>query len=340
MRLCSDALDRFVDSDWTRQIVRHGVLTRFVEHWQSQWHAGEWHTGRHGCFVTVRSDRIQAPRQEVLRRIGRPELDFDAPDSIPATLATIAPRLIINAAAYTAVDRAESEPAAADRANHLGPRILAEYCAGAGIPLIHVSTDYVFDGAKGAPYVETDPTSPTGVYGATKLAGEQAVLDANPRSIVLRTAWVYAAEGKNFVRTMLGAARRMPTLRVVADQIGNPTNADDLAHAILAIAGLIERGGWQERYRGVFHATGSGSTSWHGLACAIFRAAAPHGFTPPEVAAIATADWPTPARRPADSRLDCAELARVFGVHLPAWEPSLQRTVSTICESPSTDPSR
>lgn len=283
-----------------------------------------------GTGQLARSISALAGDRTVLR-VGRPEFDFDSPDAIPALLARAAPRLIVNAAAYTAVDKAESDELAADRTNHLGPAILARYCAMAGIPLIHVSTDYVFDGAKGAPYVESDPTSPTGVYGTTKLAGEQAALDASARVTVLRTSWVYAAEGKNFVLTMLGAARRMPKLRVVADQLGCPTNADDLARAILHIASRLLDDGWSEEYRGVFHAAGTGHTSWHGLATAIFDAAAQHGVTAPEVAAIATADWPTPARRPADSRLDCTKLRDVFGVALPAWRESLDRTVADIC---------
>lgn len=265
-----------------------------------------------------------------VRRIGRPELDFEVPDAIGGLLADIAPRMIINAAAYTAVDKAESEPDAADRANHLGPKLLAEYAAHAGIPLIHVSTDYVFDGTKGAAYLEDDAPSPTGVYGATKLAGEQAVLAAHARSIVLRTSWVYSAIGRNFMLTMLNAARRMPKLRVVGDQIGNPTNAGDLADAIITIAAMIERGGWRDSYRGVFHAAGSGFTSWHGFAAAIFCHAAPHGVPVPALEAIGTADWPTPARRPADSRLNSGRLGDVFGVRLPPWEASLIQTIDAV----------
>ena len=265
-----------------------------------------------------------------LQRIGRPVLDFDDLDAIPATLEALAPRMIINAAAYTAVDRAETEPAAADRANHLGPKLLADYAAAHGIALIHVSTDYVFDGSKGAPYLETDTPNPTGVYGATKLAGERAVLEANPRTVVLRTSWVYAAEGKNFVLTMLNAAKRMPKLRVVADQVGNPTNADDLAQAILAIAARIELAGWSDNLKGVYHATGAGTTSWYDFAQAIFRYAAPYDHPVPEIEPITTADWPTPARRPADSRLDGTALERVFGLHLPPWEQSLQRTITSV----------
>ncbi len=262
-------------------------------------------------------------------RIGRPELDFDALEAIPATLERIAPSLIINAAAYTAVDKAETDTEAADRANHLGPEILAKYCAANGIALIHVSTDYVFDGAKGAPYVETDAPNPTGVYGSTKLAGEQAVLAACPQSVVLRTSWVYAPDGKNFVLTMLGAAQRFPRLRVVADQVGCPTNAEDLARAILAIADQI-LAGWNPAFHGVFHAAGTGATSWHGFASSIFAAAATYEHPAPPVDAITTADWPTPAKRPADSRLNCDALETVFGVRLPEWETSLQAAIKQI----------
>ena len=260
-----------------------------------------------------------------VRVVGRPALDFDRPETVPPLLRAAAPSLIVNAAAYTAVDKAESEPEAAYRANRDGPAAVAAYCAEAGIPLIHISTDYVFDGDKGMPYTEADPTSPTGVYGASKLAGERAVLASGARAVILRTAWVYSATGKNFVLTMLNAARKTNRLRVVADQRGCPTSAADLAAAILAIAD-----GWDDRLAGVYHAAGSGETTWHGLATAVFARAARHGLTAPAVDAIATADWPTPARRPADSRLDCAKLADAFGIRLPAWQDSVARTVDAI----------
>ncbi len=262
-----------------------------------------------------------------VRQAGRPGLDFDRPDTVRTAFRDAQPALVVNAAAWTAVDAAEAEPDAARRANTDGPALLAALCADAGIPLIHVSTDYVFDGLKGAPYVETDPTSPTGVYGATKLDGERAVLAANPRSVVLRTSWVYSATGKNFVRTMLGA--KAPRLRVVADQLGCPTAALDLARAVLDVASLLQAG-WRDEYAGVFHAAGTGWTSWHGLAVATFEEAARHGRPAPPVDAIATADWPTPARRPPDSRLDCSKLSDVFGVTLPAWRPSLAQVVDAL----------
>nr|WP_294512766.1 dTDP-4-dehydrorhamnose reductase [uncultured Rhodopila sp.] len=265
-----------------------------------------------------------------ITRAGRPEFDFDRPDSIEAAFRAANPRLVINAAAYTAVDAAEKDVDAAYRANRDGPAILARLCAEAGIPLIHVSTDYVFDGTKPEPYVEADPVGPQGVYGASKLAGERAVTESGAKAIILRTAWVYAATGKNFVRTMLAVGKTRDRLTVVGDQHGCPTTAADLAGAILAISALIDRSGWQDAYRGIFHAAGTGATTWHGLAVATFEEAARHGAKVPDVAPIGTADWPTPAKRPANSRLDCTRLREVFGVSLPHWRESLTRTVDAI----------
>ena len=181
------------------------------------------------------------------------------------------------------------------------------------------------------PYVETDPVGPHGVYGASKLAGEAAVLASGARAIILRTSWVYAATGRNFVRTMLTLAQTRDALRVVADQHGCPTSAADLATAILAIADRIEADEWDDSASGVFHAAGSGETTWHGLALAVFEAASRHGAkTPASVAAITTAEYPTPARRPANSRLDCGRLEAVFGIRLPDWRDSVARTVDEI----------
>jgi dTDP-4-dehydrorhamnose reductase len=264
-----------------------------------------------------------------VHRAGRPEFDFDHPETIDAVFHAAKPTLVVNAAAWTAVDAAEANEAAALRANRDGPARLAQLCAASGVPLIHISTDYVFDGAKGAPYVETDPTAPIGVYGSSKLAGEQAVLAAGGQVVILRTSWVYAAIGKNFIRTMLGAALKTNTLKVVMDQKGCPTNAGDLADAILAVAARIESG-WRPEYGGVFNAAGTGSASWYEFAVAAFKDAAQHGRPMPTVIPITTAEWPTPTKRPADSRLDCSKLARVFGVALPDWQPSLARTVGAI----------
>jgi dTDP-4-dehydrorhamnose reductase len=273
---------------------------------------------------------LGAAAPERVRVVGRPAFDFDRPETLVRAFDAAAPKLVINAAAYTAVDAAETDAAAAYRANHDGPAVLAALCRAAGVPLLHVSTDYVFDGTKGAPYVETDPVAPQGVYGASKLAGERAVLDSGARAIVVRTSWVYAQTGRNFVRTMLGAARKTRSLRVVADQKGCPTTAADLAAALLAIAALVTRDGWQDRFGGVVHAAGTGWTTWHGLAVAAFEAAARDGAPVPEVAAIRTEDWPTPARRPADSRLDCSRLGAVFGLELPPWQDALRRTIDAL----------
>ncbi|MGH6981087.1 MAG: dTDP-4-dehydrorhamnose reductase [Stellaceae bacterium] len=265
------------------------------------------------------------------RRVGRPYVDFDRPATIDAAFAEISPALVINAAGWTAVDAAESHPDEAARANDTGPARLAALCADAAIPFVHISTDYVFDGAKGAPYVETDLPNPICVYGASKLAGEKRILALRGKSVILRTAWIYAAEGNNFVRTMLAAAQKHDSLRVVADQRGCPTSVDDLADAIFSVAERVASG-WRDNYGGVFHAAGSGDTSWHRFAEAIFGSARRFGRPVPSVAPIATAEWPTQARRPADSRLDCSALADVFGIRLPDWRASLDRVVAEICQ--------
>ena len=273
---------------------------------------------------------LEAAATVPVRRVGRPEFDFDQPESVGAAFAAVRPWLVVNAAAYTAVDAAEGDADAAFRANRDGPAELARLCAAAGVPLIHVSTDYVFDGGKGAPYAESDPVAPLGVYGRSKLEGEQAVLASGARAIVLRTSWVYSPTGKNFVRTMLTVGKTRDLLRVVADQQGCPTTAADLADAILAIAARLAARGWEDGYAGVFHAAGTGATTWHGLATAVFQEAARLGAKVPVVEPITTADWPTPVTRPADSRLECARLAVVFGVRLPPWRDSLTRTVEAI----------
>jgi len=262
--------------------------------------------------------------------VGQPTFEFDRPETITRAFAQASPDLVINTAAYTAVDAAETDAEAAFCANRDGPALLAGLCRAADVPLIHVSTDYVFDGTKGAPYLETDPVAPLGVYGASKLAGERAVLESGARALVVRTSWLYSDTGRNFVRTMLAASRRTRSLRVVGDQKGCPTTAADLAAALLAIAARIKAEGWQERFVGVVHAAGTGSTTWHGLALALFEEATRHGVSAPDIVPIRTDEWPTPTRRPADSRLDCTRLADVFGVTLPPWRDGLRRTVDRL----------
>lgn len=263
-------------------------------------------------------------------KTGRPEFDFDRPETIAAAVARHKPAFVVNAAAWTAVDAAENEVEAARRANETGPGILAMACAAQDIPLIHISTDYVFSGDKGTPYVETDPISPQTVYGANKAAGEKAVLAASPRAVILRTAWVYSAHGRNFVKTMIAAGAKNPKLRVVGDQHGNPTSSDDLADAILAILARIGQTGWLPEYAGIYHATAQGETTWYGLAVAALEEAARHGRPMPQMEAIRTEDWPTPAKRPKDSRLECGKLKQVFGIQLPHWQPAVVRTVDKI----------
>lgn len=263
---------------------------------------------------------------------GCERLDLVDLDAIGPLLERIAADVVVNAAAYTAVDRAEDEPATAFRINAEAPARMAEACAQQGCRLVHYSTDYVFDGTASRPYREDDPTSPLGVYGASKLAGEQAVLASGARAIILRTSWVYSPWGRNFVRTMLNAGKTRDRLTVVADQKGCPTTAGDLADAILAITTRL-RDGWREEYACVYHAAGSGWTTWHGLAVAVFEEGARHGQRAPVVDPIATADWPTPAKRPADSRLDCTRLAQVFGVRLPDWRSSVGPVVDAILGS-------
>ena len=259
---------------------------------------------------------------------GRPALDLCSQPTIERSMTDVRPTLVINTAAYTAVDTAETEPAAAFALNADGAGLIAKAAAQRGIPIIHVSTDYVYDGCKSAPYVEGDATNPINVYGRSKLAGEQAVIAANPRHIILRTSWVYSATGKNFLRTMLRLGAERQQVGVVHDQFGCPTFAPHLADAILHAARGVGGPGatsvapsspW-----GVYHATGSGETSWHGFAAFIFAEAAARGLKVPELKALTTAEYPTPAPRPANSRMDCSKLAAVFGVRQPEWQAGVR----------------
>lgn len=279
-------------------------------------------TGRGGQLATGLAAALPAQGFEALL-VGQPEFEFDDPASVATAFAAASPEAVVNCAAWTAVDAAEDNEGAAFRANALGPAMVAAQCAARGIPLVQVSTDYVFDGRKGTPYVEGDAPNPLGAYGRTKLAGEWAALAGNPRTLVLRTAWVFAPVGNNFLRTMLRLGAERPELRVVADRQGSPTAAPDLADAIAVILSRIREQGWRDNHRGVFHATGSGYTTWHGFAEAIFAASGLH----PVVHAIDTAAYPTKATRPADGRLDCSLLDATFGVRLPPWQEGLMRVL-------------
>lgn len=237
--------------------------------------------------------------------------------------------VIINAAAYTAVDRAQSESQLAFAINRDGPAYLAAACESNGIALIHVSTDYVFDGTKKQPYVETDPISPLGVYGRSKAAGEEDVRKILSAHIIIRTAWLYGVHGNNFVKTMLRLGREQETIRVVSDQFGCPTNAADLADAILLIADRIESG--REIKWGTYHYCGDGATSWHGFAEAIFSLAGGHdSLRVKKVDPITTAEFPTPAKRPSNSVLNCDLIKNHFGIHPRPWQESLGEAIKQI----------
>jgi dTDP-4-dehydrorhamnose reductase len=258
--------------------------------------------------------------------LGRAAADLAEPEACAAAIDAAARAAaerggadaVINAAAYTAVDRAEAEEALATTINGRAPGAMARAAAARGIPFLHLSTDYVFDGAKAGPWAEDDPPAPLGAYGRSKLAGERAVLAAGGAPVVLRTAWVHAGHGANFVRTMLKAGATRPRLTVVDDQIGGPTPAASIAAALVAIARAFAAG---RGVPGIFHYCGAPATSWCGFAREIFAQA--RWMRPPEIQPIRTADWPTPAGRPANSVLDCTKIGAAYGISQPDWRESL-----------------
>lgn len=278
--------------------------------------------------------RAAWPTGTELVGLARPDVDMARPETVEAAVAQHAPDLVVNATAYTAVDKAESDRDAAFAVNRDGPGRLAAACAARGVPLIHISTDYVFDGTKPAPYTEHDPVAPLGVYGASKEAGEAAVRAVLPQHVILRTSWVYAAHGANFVKTMLRFGREREEMRVVADQHGAPTAAFDIAAAIVAIAARIAAGDGNVPW-GTYHFTGTGETTWHGFAERIFQRLEAATGRRPRLLAIATADYPTPARRPANSRLDVTRIRAAFGIEAPRWEDSLDRVLDELLSSPA-----
>lgn len=244
--------------------------------------------------------------------------------SVRQAVETFRPDYIINAAAYTAVDKAENDAGRAFAVNRDGARHLAEAAEAAGAAMLHISTDYVFDGAGGAPYDEAAPTAPQNIYGASKLAGEQAVLAACRRAVVMRTSWVFGAHGQNFVKTMLRLGRERDSLGIVADQYGAPTAATDIAAALITVVRRHTPEQLAER-AGIYHYCGSPYASWFEFAETIFAEAAAQGVLAkiPAVKPIATADYPTPAKRPADSRLDCGKIRAVFGIGPCDWHSAL-----------------
>jgi dTDP-4-dehydrorhamnose reductase len=257
------------------------------------------------------------------------EIDITRPESIAGCLAPDAAQLVVNAAAYTAVDLAETEKERAFEVNRDGPANLAGFCAAAGIPLIHISTDYVFDGSKAGAYREDDPVSPTGAYGQSKTAGEAEVRRKSPEHLIVRTAWLYGVHGHNFVKTMLRLRREKKTVRVVDDQTGCPTYAADLARAILLMAGHILAG--RKTPWGTYHYCGAGSVTWCGFARAIFEIAAKYeAFEAAKIIPITSAEYPTPAKRPANSVLDCAKIEKQFGIQPRPWLNSLTDMIDAL----------
>jgi dTDP-4-dehydrorhamnose reductase len=287
-------------------------------------------TGSNGQVVRSLVERATGTNVDIIC-IGRPALDLGELETIDRALTSITADVLVGAAAYTDVNKAEAESEIADRINGRAPGLLATRAHALGIPMIQLSTDYVFDGTKRDPYSEQDEVCPINAYGHSKAAGERAVAAAHPRHIILRTSWVYSPFGRNFVRTMLDLARKQSEVRVVADQIGSPTAAADIADGVLAVALNLIEGGGDARY-GTFHMAAAGAASWAQFAEAIFAASAERGGPSARVVPVASTEYQTPARRPANSRLDCGKIARVHGVSLPHWQSSLGPCVARILE--------
>jgi dTDP-4-dehydrorhamnose reductase len=286
-------------------------------------------TGRTGQVAQSLLERGKASNVDVYA-VARADMDLSRPAEVEAALIDLAPDAIVNAAAYTAVDRAECEPDLAYRINALGAEAAARAAARLGIPIIQLSTDYVFSGSLDRAYREDDPTGPLGVYGDSKLRGERAVAAANGNHVILRTAWVYSPFGRNFARNMLALAGQREKIPVVSDQLGTPTCALDIANGIIAVArNLLDRPAANE-LRGIFHMTGGGDTNWAEFATAIYAASAAAGGPSARVVPISTSEHPTAARRPANSRLDNNRLANIHGVRLPRWQQSLQSCIERL----------
>jgi dTDP-4-dehydrorhamnose reductase len=278
--------------------------------------------------------RSLAPLGELVA-LATADADFDRPDTLRPVLAAARPEVIVNAAAYTAVDQAESEPDKAWRINAESVGVLAEEARALGALLVHFSTDYVFDGAKATPYVEDDATRPLSVYGRTKLEGEQRIRASGARHLVFRTSWVYSARGTNFARTILRLAREREVLSVVDDQLGAPTSAELVADVTaLAIHRLRARAGCAVPDHGIYHLAASGRTSWHGFAAHVLQLVAARGIglrlAPENLRAIPSAQYPLPAVRPRNSTLDTRKLADAYGLYLPDWRNHLERTMDEI----------
>ncbi|WP_210496817.1 dTDP-4-dehydrorhamnose reductase [Microvirga antarctica] len=282
--------------------------------------------GQTGQVAQSLSERASS-HGAIVTLVGRPQIDLADPSGIGDVLAEIGGDIIVNAAAYTAVDQAESEGDLAEAINGIGAGAVAGAAASLRIPMVQISTDYVFDGQSPQPYQETDRPHPLGAYGRSKLLGEVAVASATDDYAILRTAWIYSPFGKNFVKTMLRLAGDRDEIPVVADQVGAPTSALDIADGILAVCrNLIDSPGRAD-LRGIFHMTAAGSGSWADLAAETFVLSQKWGGPHARVRPITTADYPTPARRPANARLDCTKIAAAHGVRLPPWKASLEPVI-------------
>lgn len=274
--------------------------------------------------------RAAAVRATVLRALSHAEADIADASAIATALALWKPNLVVNAAAYTKVDLAETELEEARRGNEIGPAVVAAACARAGVPMVHISTDYVFDGSKEGAYLESDPACPISAYGRSKAAGEEAVRSHLAQHVILRTAWVYSEFGHNFLKTVLRLAATRDELRIVSDQHGSPTSAGELAEAVLNVAAAFVH---DRTLAGTYHFTAAGVTTWHGFASRIVAIAAPVTGRNPRVIPIGTADYPTPAKRPANSRLDCRSFVKTFGFLPRHWTVGVDAATRALVDS-------
>lgn len=284
-------------------------------------------TGTQGQVVTALQKLAETHDVWSVTAIGRPGLDLSATGPLDQSFAAAKPDVIVNAAAWTAVDLAETEREDAFAVNESGAKRVAEAAKALDVPIIHISTDYVFSGDKDSAYVETDTTAPQGVYGASKLAGEVAVANAQPRHAILRTAWVYSETGKNFLKTMLRVAKDRDALNVVDDQYGTPTHADEIARGIFDVATQLVADEVDDKHYGVFHMTCNGRASWCDFAKAIFAESAKLNGPTATVSPIPSSAYPTPAKRPTNSVLDCSRLDAVYGIRLADWKEPIAETV-------------
>ncbi len=288
--------------------------------------------GRNGQLARAMLEKASALGWQVEAR-GRQEIDLLDPGSLRQLLREMQPHVVLNTAAYTAVDKAEEEPDAAFALNCDAVANIARVCAELAVPLVHISTDYVFDGHKAGPYVEEDEPAPLNVYGRSKLAGEQKVRELLEQHMIVRTSWLFSPWGHNFVRTMLHLAQAHNELRVVADQHGNPTYVPHLADALLIMMQHILQAAPERQAHmwGTFHLAGSGAATWHELARAVILEAAPFTGRKPIVNPISTAEYPAPAQRPANSTLDCGSFLNAFGLALPPWQEGVRACVYRLC---------